>query len=184
MGSDAAVHVTLILSLAVDRHRRCDHEARGTRLVNDQPLEKDPSCIGVVTDVAGDLIHRLADTDESAEMDDAVDTLKCVVDHVGITDVAAQEADSVGESDLVALVYLALEAVQDYHVLPPLCQGRNEVHADEAGAAGDECPHVHTPNEGGSQLQLAARPRLPSRSMCLPYRPPTTATINWPRRSA
>ncbi len=92
-------------------------------------------------------------------MDNAVDALKGVVDHVGIADVAAQEADSVGERDLVPFVYLALEAVEDDHVVPPLGQGRNEMRADETGAAGDESPHVYTPSEGRSQLQLAARPR-------------------------
>jgi hypothetical protein len=74
------VFLARVRPLAVDRHRRGDDEPGRQPVPRDQALEEHGSRHRVLTDVAVDLIHRLADADCGGKVHDAVDVLECGVD--------------------------------------------------------------------------------------------------------
>jgi hypothetical protein len=74
-------------------------------------------------------------------MHDALGALQGAHREVAIADVAHDELDARGEIGLRVAVNLGLEAVEYDHLIAALDERAHQVCADEAGAAGDECPH-------------------------------------------
>ena len=140
-GGDAPVLLALVLALAVDRHRRGDDHADGHRALGHDVLEEARGGHRVELGVARDLVHRLADADRSGEVDDLRGARQGARGGLAIADVAHDQLDARGKLGLGAAVDLLLEAVEHDHVVAALDERADEVRADEAGPAGDKCPH-------------------------------------------
>ena len=109
----------------------------------------------VVPHVALDLVHRLPNADEGAEVDDTVDAVECRVDDRCIGEVSVHEAHPLRQRDLLeTLVHLCLEAVEDNDVVPAQEELAHEMRADEPGSSGNQRLHLHTTSgrTGGRQL--------------------------------
>ena len=74
-------------------------------------------------------------------MHDALGARQRAIGEVAIADVADDQLDAGGKIGLRVAVDLGLEAVEDDDLVAALDERAHQVCADEAGAAGDECPH-------------------------------------------
>ena len=136
----------VVLALAVDRHRRGDHElahAVADRRVVGQDVQQDRGAARVDVDVALDLVHRLADADHRRLVEDDVDPGQGRLQRVAVAHVAQHvlgfRVAVVGPAALLGqrAVHLRLQVVEDAHAMAPRQQGIDQMRTDESGAAGD-----------------------------------------------
>ncbi len=108
-------------------------------MVVGQDIEKDAGAGRVGVDIAGDLVHRLADPDLGGKVDDVVNIAQGLGHSVAIPDVAFQELgcgrDVAGPR---AAVHLFDKAVEDPYAVPLLKEELDNVRADESGSSGNE----------------------------------------------
>ena len=148
-------------SLAINDHRRGEHEApdAGT------PHRREKFRGG--EDIGGDVVGRIGEIDAQSHlrslMRDGVDPAQRTVEHLGVTDIAADHLD-IGVEHRRSPMHVVAEGVQDAHLVASDSRRLDDAGADEAGAARDEKPHQVRPE--------AARPstsaRAPSSSSARP----------------
>ena len=107
-------------------------------------LEHVDRALDVDARVGGGVGHRLAHVDLRAEVEDASGFTRSTssTHRVGVADVCLDELGAAARERAVEVLAPAgREVVDDGHLVAALEQRVDEVRADEAGAACDECPH-------------------------------------------
>src|SRR5690606_7088174 len=117
------------------------------RWLLEHPFQQDGSAEIVRADIASDLIHRLSHADFGSEVDHRVDAGQGSGHGAGVTHIAVDELDIVGQFMFVGTVHLIDESVENTHLHVPVDQFGDDVTADEAGAAGYE-DALHWPAAG------------------------------------
>ena len=136
---DEPVLLAPVGALAVDRHRRGDDDPLHVVALVGEDLEHDAGAARVPVDVAGDLVHRLADADLGGVVDDRVDVAQRPAQRGGVAHVAEHELGLGGDvAGAVRAVHLLDEPVVDAHVVAGLEQRLGHMRPDEARTAGDE----------------------------------------------
>ena len=138
---DGRAFGTDIAALAIDAHRGGDDDAAYRPV--DQGFQQHRGAQVVGPDIAGDLVHGLADADLGGQVDDAVAALQGGTDAVPVAHVAAHELGPIGQVGRAALVDLLDQRIVEPHVMAALQHLPRDVASDEAATAGHEDPrHV------------------------------------------